>query len=139
MLELKENKSVMDEKIKKVLNDTVNCLMGKKFKKIILGVVVDKDNGNFFNDELFYLDTNEKYVYVNKISWEEKTNSELDDLLDILQHSILDVMNYCYKYDDKWDSMTIVIEENGKFDVNFSYEPTDIFKWRGMNIPQVKG
>ena len=133
MAEIKANKKVIDEQIKKIINNSINCLMGNKFKKIILGVIVDQNNDNYFSEELFYLDDDNKYVYVNKVSWEEKTNFELDDLIDILQQSISEIIDYCYKYGDKWDCMTIEIKENGKFNISFSYEPVDFRKWIEIN------
>lgn len=63
---MKENKKIMDEKIYKIGQTAIECLNNRKFNKVILGLIIINGNENDIkNMELFYRDLENKLIYLN--------------------------------------------------------------------------
>lgn len=129
---MKENKEIMDKIIEKIGKLAIDCVENKKFSEIIIGAFVNKENENFVSIQFFYLEGS-KYISLEENFWDNKETSELEEIYFNLQEEIFKLQEYCYSCGDEWENMTFKIDNNGKFNINFSYDKISILNWKEEN------
>lgn len=132
---MKENKEIMDEKITKIGTLAIECLNGRDFNKLILGLIINKANDTEIrNMEFFYKDSDDKLIYFNEFIHDEKFNDSIEEEKYLeLQELLFNLHEYCADFGDEWQYMTLIIDSDGKFNINFEYDSIEIVEWRKQN------
>lgn len=132
---MKENKEIMNEKIEKIGITAIECLNGRDFSKLILGLIIKKtDESIIKNMELFYKNTDNKICYFNELIYNDEFNDIIEEQKYLqLQNLLFDLYNYCAECGDEWKYMTLLINADGSFSIDFKYEPIEIINWRKNN------
>ena len=132
---MKENKDIMNEKIEKIGISAIECLNGRDFSKLILGLIIKKtDESIIKNMELFYKNTDNKICYFNELIYNDEFNDIIEEQKYLqLQNLLFDLYNYCAECGDEWKYMTLLINADGSFSIDFKYEPIEIINWRKNN------
>lgn len=129
---MKENKDIMNEKIEKIGITAIECLNGREFSKIILGLIIKETEESMVeNMELFYENVNHKICYVNELIFNDEMNDTIEEQKYLqLQNLLFDLYHYCSECGDEWKYMTLLIYADGMFHIDFNYEPIEIIAWR---------
>lgn len=132
---MKENKEIMNEKIEKIGITAIECLNGRDFSKLILGLIIkETDESIIENMELFYENTDNKICYFNELIYNDVFNDTIEEQKYLqLQDLLFDLYNYCAECGDEWKYMTLIINADGSFSIDFKYEPIEIINWRKNN------
>lgn len=132
---MKENKEIMNEKIEKIGITAVECLNGRHFNKIILGLIIRKVNdSDVKNTEFFYEDKDNKIIYFNAIVSDSKYDDTIEEQKYLqLQSLLFNLYMYCKECGDEWKYMTLIINTDGCFSFDFKYEPIEFINWRKNN------
>lgn len=132
---MKENKEIMNEKIEKIGITAIECLNGRNFSKLILGLIIKKFNdSNIKNTEFFYKDLDNKIIYFNAIVSDSKYDDSAEEQKYLqLQNLLYDLYKYCVECGDEWKYMTLLINTDGSFSIDFKYDSIEIFDWRKNN------
>lgn len=132
---MKENKEIMNEKIEKIGITAIECLNGRDFSKLILGLIIKKiDESIIKNMEFFYENTDNKICYFNELIYNDEFNDTIEEQKYLqLQNLLFDLYNYCAECGDEWKYMTLIINADGSFSIDFKYEPIEIINWRKNN------
>lgn len=125
----------MNEKIEKIGITAIECLNGRDFSKLILGLIIKKtDESIIKNMELFYKNTDNKICYFNELIYNDEFNDIIEEQKYLqLQNLLFDLYNYCAECGDEWKYMTLLINADGSFSIDFKYEPIEIINWRKNN------
>lgn len=129
---MKENKDIMNEKIEKIGITAIECLNGREFSKIILGLIIKETEESMVeNMELFYENVNHKICYVNELIFNDEMNDTIEEQKYLqLQNLLFDLYHYCSECGDEWKYMTLLIYADGRFHIDFNYESIEIIAWR---------
>lgn len=129
---MKENKDIMNEKIEKIGITAIECLNGREFSKIILGLIIKETEESMIeNMELFYENVDHKICYVNELIFNDEMNDTIEEQKYLqLQNLLFDLYHYCSECGDEWKYMTLLIYADGRFHIDFNYEPIEIIAWR---------
>lgn len=129
---MKENKDIMNEKIEKIGITAIECLNGREFSKIILGLIIKETEESMIeNMELFYENVDHKICYVNEFISNDEMNDTIEEQKYLqLQNLLFDLYHYCSECGDEWKYMTLLIHADGSFHIDFNYEPIEIIAWR---------
>lgn len=132
---MKENKEIMNEKIEKIGITAIECLNGRNFSKLILGLIIKKINdSNIKNTEFFYKDLDNKIIYFNAIVSDSKYDDSAEEQKYLqLQNLLYDLYKYCVECGDEWKYMTLLINTAGSFSIDFKYDSIEIIDWRKNN------
>ncbi len=132
---MKENKEIMDEKIAKIGTLAIECLNRRNFHKLILGLIINKANdADIRNMEFFYKDSDDKLIYFNEFIYDEKFNDSIEEEKYLeLQELLFNLHEYCIDFGDEWKCMTLTIDSDGKFNIDFKYDSIEIAEWRKQN------
>ena len=132
---MKENKEILNNKINRIGQTVINCLNGRGFSKVIIGlIIVNANNNEVKNMEMFYKDLENKLVYFNELIYRDDFNDSVEEQRYLeLQNLLYDLRNFCFSCGDKWKYMTLVINNNGNFNVDFKYESIEVIEWRRLN------
>ena len=125
----------MNEKIEKIGITAIECLNGRDFSKLILGLIIKKtDESIIKNMELFYKNTDNKICYFNELIYNDEFNDIIEEQKYLqLQNLLFDLYNYCAECGDEWKYMTLLINADGSFSIDFKCEPIEIINWRKNN------
>ncbi len=129
---MKENKDIMNEKIEKIGITAIECLNGREFSKIIVGLIIKETEESMIeNMELFYENVDHKICYVNEFISNDEMNDTIEEQKYLqLQNLLFDLYHYCSECGDEWKYMTLLIYADGSFHIDFNYEPIEIIAWR---------
>ena len=129
---MKENKDIMNEKIEKIGITAIECLNGREFSKIILGLIIKETEESMVeNMELFYENVDHKICYVNELIFNDEMNDTIEEQKYLqLQNLLFDLYHYCSECGDEWKYMTLLIYADGRFHIDFNYELIEIIAWR---------
>lgn len=132
---MKENKEIMNEKIEKIGITAIECLNGRNFSKLILGLIIKKFNdSDIKNTEFFYKDLDNKIIYFNAIVSDSKYDDSVEEQKYLqLQSLLFDLYKYCAECGDEWKYMTLLINKDGSFSIDFKYDSIEIIDWRKNN------
>lgn len=100
--------------------------------KLILGLIIkDIDESIMKNMELFYENADNKIYYFNELIYNDEFNDTIEEQKYLqLQNLLFDLYNYCAECGDEWKYMTLLINVDGSFSIDFKYEPIEIIDWR---------
>jgi len=132
---MKENRELMDQKITDIGMCVIGCLNGRTFNKVILGFIIKKaDESVIKNIELFYESTDNKICYFNELIYNDEFDNTVEEQKYLeLQKLLTDLYEYCVKCGDEWKYMTLTIEADGAFKIDFKYDSIEISDWRKIN------
>lgn len=132
---MNENKEIMNEKIEKIGITAIECLNGRNFSKLILGLIIKKINdSNIKNTEFFYKDLDNKIIYFNTIVGDSKYDDSVEEQKYLqLQSLLFDLYKYCAECGYEWQYMTLLINKDGSFSIDFKYDSIEIIDWRKNN------
>ncbi len=132
---MKQDKRIMDEKVSEIGQTAVECLNGREFNRLVVGFITENFRDSVIKKmEVFYEDSEGRPVYFNKLIYDESFNDSLEEqkYLD-LQDLLADLREYCASCGDEWKCMTLTINKDGGFKINFDYEPITVKDWRKQN------
>ena len=132
---MKENEKIMDKKISKIGQVVIECLNNRKFNKVILGlIIINKNENDIKNMELFYKDLENKLIYFNEIIYSNDFNNSIEEQKYLeLQDLLYDLRDYCINCGDEWKYMTLTLSNDGNFNIDFKYDSIEIIEWRKLN------
>lgn len=132
---MKENKELMDQKITDIGMCVIDCLNDIEFNKVILGFIINKTEESIIkNIELFYENTDNNICYFNELVYnDEFKNTNVEQKCLELQKLLTELYEYCVKCGDEWKYMTLTIESDGTFKIDFKYDSINIVEWRNNN------
>lgn len=128
---MKEKKEIMDELIKKIGNKALECMKEIDFENIIIGYFIRNiDDSVIKNIEFFYEYENGKFNYLNEIMYQNDNLSAHEDNYIMLHEMFAELYEHCSQCGDNWKCMTVKIDNNCKFNIDFSYDVIDFASWR---------
>lgn len=132
---MKENRELMDQNITDIGMCVIGCLNGREFNKVILGFIINKTEESIIkNMELFYENTDNKICYFNELIYNDEFDNTIEEQKYLeLQKLLTELYEYCVKYGDEWKYMTLIINSDGKFEIDFKYDSIKISDWRKIN------
>lgn len=132
---MKENRKFMDQRITDIGMCAITCLNGREFNKVILGFIIKKTEESIIkNMELFYETLDNKFWYFNELIYSDKFDSTTEEQKYLeLQKLLTELYEYCVKCGDEWEYMTLIINSDGKFEIDFKYDSIKISDWRKIN------
>ena len=84
--------------------------------------------------EFFYKDSDDKLIYFNEFIYDEKFNNSIEEEKYLeLQELLFNLYDYCTTFGDEWKCMTLTIDYDGKFNIDFKYDSIEIAEWRKQN------
>ena len=136
---MKEDKAVMDQKINQIGQAAVACLNNREFKRITIGLLGQKytneagDQNHEFM-ELFFNDPQNQQNYMNALVSSDEYDGTLEEEKYLeLQDLLFNFREYCASCGDEWQCMTLVIDHNNHFKIDFKYDPISLADWRTQN------
>ena len=132
---MKENKEILSNKINEIGQIAVECLNGRKFSKVIIGlIIVNTNNNEVQNLKVFYKNLENKLIYFNELIYRDDFNDSIEEQKYLqLQDLLYDLKNYCVSCGDEWKYMTLSISNDGNFSIDFKYDPIEVIEWRKIN------
>lgn len=132
---MREDRKLMDQKITGIGMCAISCLNGRKFNRVVLGLIIKKSEESLIkNMELFYEDQDNKFSYFNEIIYNDEFDNTIEEQKYLeLQKLLTELYEYCVKCGDEWKYMTLIINSDGKFEIDFKYDSIKISDWRKIN------
>lgn len=123
MSEIRENKEVLNHLFQE-LGQAIVPALPLHWERVVAGFFIEAESG-ITHFQLFFLEGKaDDYVDVVKESWDtDRYDDAIVDSEDICRkmHTV------CAEAGDDWSSMTFMVEKNGNYHTDFSYEAIDSY------------
>ena len=82
----------------------------------------------------FYENNDNKICYFNEMIYNDEFDNTIEEEKYLeLQRLLTELYDCCVKCGDEWKYMTLIIEADGNFEIDFKYDSIEIKEWRKNN------
>lgn len=126
MAYIRENKEKMQQLLQKIGQCAYSAAPEDWFK-LVVGYFLAGEDKNAHQQFLIGSLEEDDYIDIMEASW---NCDDYDDVIPDLADLCGELHELCAKAGDDWQSMTFVLEANGSFNADYSYDPIDTYDSR---------
>ena len=136
MADIRENRQQMQTLLARI-GQTTYEMTSPDWTRAVVGYFLEGESGIPHQQIHIYSAREDDYVDIMEASWEHE---EYDDPITELGDHCQALAELCARAGDRWTGMTFVLNRNGTFNVDYSYDPIDdygprfIREWQSQHL-----